>query len=361
MRARFCSASSVSIYLVYSHPLLSRRRSPRLGEVNRAFGAAISTEPEVYREKRHGAWCRSSSRLFSENAPGGQASLAERFEAFYREGRRRRPACAPAGIPVQWCDVVNPRFSAPFGIATKAGKELTKPRDVFVFVFVPGSVLVIVCAKRRGKRERRRIHRAEILEEKRSSRLRRRERRVLALRETMLEDQPLDLSVRVGDYAEVTREDKDEQEHHRDRKDLPIDDYGNAAAVLRLRGCFAASDYTQEREDRTCSEDSDDSCSDNNQKDGGTRSRSRPPGTKPYKKNLMRRYREFDHSSRRLSADFRHISARVYLFGNSICEKLQILSTGNSILLGERIFSQHCCNNISIWRRLRYSFFYTRC
>jgi hypothetical protein len=112
------------------------------------------------------------------------------------------------------------------------------------------------------------------------------------LRETMLEDQPLDLSIRVGDYAEVTREDKGEAPEHRERKDLPVDDYGNAATMLRLRGCFAASDYTQEREDRTCSEDSDDSCSDNNQKDGGTRSRSRPPGTKPYKKNLMRRYRE---------------------------------------------------------------------
>ncbi|XP_036139901.1 ecdysone-induced protein 74EF isoform X3 [Monomorium pharaonis] len=111
----------------------------------------------------------------------------------------------------------------------------------------------------------------------------------------MLEDQPLDLSVRVGDYAELTREDKDEQDQ-RERKDLPVDDYGNEAAALRLRGCFAtASEYSQEREDRTCSEDSDDSCSDNNQqtKDGGGgggRSRSRPPGTKPYKKNLMRRY-----------------------------------------------------------------------
>ncbi|XP_014481586.1 PREDICTED: ecdysone-induced protein 74EF isoform B isoform X2 [Dinoponera quadriceps] len=111
----------------------------------------------------------------------------------------------------------------------------------------------------------------------------------------MLEDQPLDLSVRVGDYAELAREDGNEQDQ-RERKDLPADDYGNAAAALRLRGCFvggsATSEYTQEREDRTCSEDSDDSCSDNNQKDeaGGTRSRSRPPGTKPYKKNLMRRY-----------------------------------------------------------------------
>lgn len=114
----------------------------------------------------------------------------------------------------------------------------------------------------------------------------------------MLEDQPLDLSVRVGDYAELTREDKDQEQDQRERKDLPVDDYGNEAAALRLRGCFATtSEYGQEREDRTCSEDSDDSCSDNNQqtKDGGgggTRSRSRPPGTKPYKKNLMRRYRE---------------------------------------------------------------------
>lgn len=111
----------------------------------------------------------------------------------------------------------------------------------------------------------------------------------------MLEDQPLDLSVRVGDYAEFSREENDQdQEQDQDRKE-PIDDYGNAAAALRLRGCFVAAsstEYSQEREDRTCSEDSDDSCSDNNQKDGTTRSRSRPPGTKPYKKNLMRRYRE---------------------------------------------------------------------
>lgn len=111
----------------------------------------------------------------------------------------------------------------------------------------------------------------------------------------MLEDQPLDLSVRVGDYAELTREEKDEDQ--RERKDLPVNDYGNEAAALRLRGCFATtSEYSQEREDRTCSEDSDDSCSDNNQQtkdgSGGVRSRSRPPGTKPYKKNLMRRYRE---------------------------------------------------------------------
>ncbi|KAL2719139.1 hypothetical protein V1478_011558 [Vespula squamosa] len=166
----------------------------------------------------------------------------------------------------------------------------------------------------------------------------------------MLEDQPLDLSVRVGDYAELGRDEIEQQDHHnhnnnnnnnnnhhhhhhhhhhqdrKDRKDhlqqqqqqqqqqyqqqqqqqqqqhqqqqqqeqQQIDDYGNAAASLRLRGCFVgtSSDYSQDREDRTCSEDSDDSCSDNNQKDGTARSRSRPPGTKPYKKNLMRRYRE---------------------------------------------------------------------
>lgn len=112
----------------------------------------------------------------------------------------------------------------------------------------------------------------------------------------MLEDQPLDLSVRVGDYAEdLAREDRDDGPDQRERKDLSVDDYGNraAAAALRLRGCFAAaSEYGQEREDRTCSEDSDDSCSDNNQKNGGARSRSRPPGTKPYKKNLIKRYRK---------------------------------------------------------------------
>lgn len=113
-------------------------------------------------------------------------------------------------------------------------------------------------------------------------------------RATMLEDQPLDLSVsvRADDYAEVARDVKVEQDQQ-DRKDLLGDDYGNTA--LRLRDCFVGTngtEYNQEREDRTCSEDSDDSCSDNNQKDGGTRSRSRPPGTKPYKKNLMKRYRE---------------------------------------------------------------------
>lgn len=100
----------------------------------------------------------------------------------------------------------------------------------------------------------------------------------------------MDLSVRVGDHAELTRDDKDEQDQ-RERKDLPVDEYGNAAAALR---CFAP-EYTQEREDRSLSEDSDDSCSDN--KDG-TRSRSRPPGTKPYKKNLIRRYRESSHTMR---------------------------------------------------------------
>ncbi|XP_043463614.1 ecdysone-induced protein 74EF isoform X3 [Leptopilina heterotoma] len=113
----------------------------------------------------------------------------------------------------------------------------------------------------------------------------------------MLEDQPLDLSVRVGDYAEISSKEEiliAEQEQDRDRKDLIVDEYGNAA--LRLRGLISTTttttssvDYSQEREDRTCSEDSDDSFSDNNHKDEH-RSRSRPPGTKPYKKNLMRRY-----------------------------------------------------------------------
>lgn len=129
----------------------------------------------------------------------------------------------------------------------------------------------------------------------------------------MLEDQPLDLSVRVGDYAEFARNDDtnnhderidyenrehDEEQETIRRKNL-IQDFTSSTevAAARLRGLITASSTTGEYlqcEDRnTCSEDSDDSCSDNNQKDGGARSRSRPPGTKPYKKNLMRRYREF--------------------------------------------------------------------
>lgn len=110
----------------------------------------------------------------------------------------------------------------------------------------------------------------------------------------MLEDQPLDLSVRVGDYAEFSREDdlldRDPETHQLHRREL--DDYGNGTLRLRDLVTISSSAEYSHTEDRTCSEDSDDSCSDNNQKDGG-RSRTRPPGTKPYKKNLMRRYREF--------------------------------------------------------------------
>lgn len=102
----------------------------------------------------------------------------------------------------------------------------------------------------------------------------------------MLEDQPLDLSVRVGDYAEL-RDDNDRNGD--ERKD--IEDYSNAALRLRELVTTSSIEYSQV-EDRTCSEDSDDSCSDNNRKDGG-RCRGRPPGTKPYKKNLMRRYCEW--------------------------------------------------------------------
>lgn len=107
----------------------------------------------------------------------------------------------------------------------------------------------------------------------------------------MLEDQPLDLSVRVGDFAEYAREEEDREREvegqHRDRKE--IEDCDNAG--IRLRE-LSSGEY--QVEDRTCSEDSDDSCSDNHHKESGagSRSRTRPPGTKPYKKNLMRRYRE---------------------------------------------------------------------
>lgn len=150
----------------------------------------------------------------------------------------------------------------------------------------------------------------------------------------MLEDQPLDLSVRVGDYAEFAREDNEHDQ--RERKDLPVDDYGNAAAALRLRGCFVGgsttSEYTHEREDRTCSEDSDDSCCDNTQKDDGTRSRSRPPGTKPYKKNLIKRYCESNIPSLSLSLSLFHkpyIAIKcIYMF---VCmSAFENLSTINS-------------------------------
>ncbi|KAK0081552.1 hypothetical protein PV325_011948 [Microctonus aethiopoides] len=134
----------------------------------------------------------------------------------------------------------------------------------------------------------------------------------------MLEDQPLDLSVRVGDYAEYSREDDTIERDHRDNNDSQhyhqqqqqqhnhqqqqhdrnreiVEEYGST--TLRIRDLVTTTttssssiEYSQ-IEDRTCSEDSDDSCSDSNQKDG-TRIRTRPPGTKPYKKNLMRRYRE---------------------------------------------------------------------
>ncbi|XP_057326978.1 ecdysone-induced protein 74EF isoform X3 [Microplitis mediator] len=107
----------------------------------------------------------------------------------------------------------------------------------------------------------------------------------------MLEDQPLDLSVRVGDFAEYSRE----EEERGDSREIEtpqiqirkeIEDCDNA---LRLRDLGTGPGEYSQVEDRTCSEDSDDSCSDNHHKDA-TRSRTRPPGTKPYKKNLMRRY-----------------------------------------------------------------------
>ncbi|XP_015605799.1 ecdysone-induced protein 74EF isoform X3 [Cephus cinctus] len=115
----------------------------------------------------------------------------------------------------------------------------------------------------------------------------------------MLEDQPLDLSVRVGDYAEYSR-DQDDQDQDPDQETKDLEDYGNATA-LRLRGLMTTTTTTSNstsssmeysQGDRTCSEDSDDSCNSDNHKDGTSniRSRSRPPGTKPYKKNLMRRY-----------------------------------------------------------------------
>ncbi|XP_050446539.1 ecdysone-induced protein 74EF isoform X2 [Cataglyphis hispanica] len=159
----------------------------------------------------------------------------------------------------------------------------------------------------------------------------------------MLEDQPLDLSVRVGDYAEdLAKEERDDGPDQ--RKDLSVDDYGNraAAAALRLRGCFAAasSEYGQEREDRTCSEDSDDSCSDNNQKNGGARSRSRPPGTKPYKKNLIKRYLDTREVQPHDTGEKEQLGlANVKVEPGSTSAATTTSSTGTRLLHG--ILSQH--------------------
>ena len=114
----------------------------------------------------------------------------------------------------------------------------------------------------------------------------------LGLAKKMLEEQPLDLSVRVADEGSRDEEPdivKKEPEEF-------------AEAALRLRGLNGSVEYP-DREDRTCSEDSDDSCSDN--KDGAGRSRARPPGTKPYKKNLMRRYRKSPKKSVHLLRELR--------------------------------------------------------
>ena len=68
----------------------------------------------------------------------------------------------------------------------------------------------------------------------------------------MLEEQPLDLSVRVVTTTDFAAEDSSTEENNIINQD-------------------------------SCSEDSDDSCSVHRRK----------PGTKPYKKNLIKRYREF--------------------------------------------------------------------
>lgn len=122
----------------------------------------------------------------------------------------------------------------------------------------------------------------------------------------MLEEQPLDLSVRVAsDYSELPR-----HNHHRHHKDADeeeslanssehehgddeLDELEASRRRNNSRRTNASLSSTEEREvdDRTCSEDSDDSsCSHGKLKDG--KIRTRPPGTKPYKKNLIRRYRE---------------------------------------------------------------------
>lgn len=140
----------------------------------------------------------------------------------------------------------------------------------------------------------------------------------------MLEDQPLDLSVRVGDYAEKDVINGVHGQHELSSSNDGADAEYGIPTSLRLRGCFTSGivEYRLHDKEEDRSDDSDDSFSDNKSKDdggvsdgccggggddgvdgasagcvigggGSARSRSRPPGTKPYKKNLMRRYREF--------------------------------------------------------------------
>ncbi|XP_008212588.1 ecdysone-induced protein 74EF isoform X2 [Nasonia vitripennis] len=117
----------------------------------------------------------------------------------------------------------------------------------------------------------------------------------------MLEEQPLDLSVRVGsDYSELPRhhrhKDADEEESlanssEHEHGDDELEELEASHRRNNSRRTNASLSSTEEREvdDRTCSEDSDDSsCSHGKLKDG--KIRTRPPGTKPYKKNLIRRY-----------------------------------------------------------------------
>jgi hypothetical protein len=113
----------------------------------------------------------------------------------------------------------------------------------------------------------------------------------------MLEEQPLDLSVRVGDYAELPRRNKDVDEESvsqsSSEQELERPNSRLAALVTTTATTTTASFLVKEErdpDDRSCSEDSDDSSSSHEHKDG--RPRSRPPGTKPYKKNLIRRYCE---------------------------------------------------------------------
>lgn len=152
----------------------------------------------------------------------------------------------------------------------------------------------------------------------------------------MLEEQPLDLSVRVGsDYSELPRhhnrhhKDADEEESianssEHEHGDDELDELEASRRRNNSRRTNASLSSTEEREvdDRSCSDDSDDSsCGHGKLKDG--KIRTRPPGTKPYKKNLIRRYRE----SRRQSPSRFLLFSQLYIVVHTRDNIIRLLGT----------------------------------
>lgn len=115
----------------------------------------------------------------------------------------------------------------------------------------------------------------------------------------MLEEQPLDLSVRVGEYTDLVdrcRDVDDEYASNSSEHEHDVLERTNSRLRVLINHNVTAtsglsSGEERERDDERSSDDSDDSSCSNDGKN--SKIRTRPPGTKPYKKNLIRRYCEF--------------------------------------------------------------------